>query len=68
MLMEKDTLELFSSQLFLEKSCVTIIVYLDLDGEYIGPLIKVLCSDESKPITKVRYQHFLNSFLIQSEQ
>lgn len=30
--------------------------------------MKVLCPDESKPIKKQRYEHFLAAFMIQNEQ
>jgi hypothetical protein len=35
-----------------------------LDSEFINPIMKALCPDESKPVTKKRYDLFLSSFLI----
>ena len=39
-----------------------------LDSEFINPIMKAISSDDSKPITKARYDQFLASFIIQSEQ
>ncbi len=30
--------------------------------------MKVLCPDEAQPVTRQRYQQFISSFMIQSEQ
>lgn len=37
-----------------------------LDSEFINPIMKAISSDDSKPITKARYDQFLASFMIQS--
>lgn len=57
-------LDLSNSQRFLDKSCVIFELTIDLDSEFIGPLMKVLCLDESKPVTKERYDQFIASFMI----
>jgi len=39
---------------------------MKLDSEFINPLMKVLCPDESEPVTKDRYELFLASFMIKT--
>ena len=46
----------------------TYINYSGLDSQFIDPLMKVLCPDESKTVTSRRYEQFITSFMIQSEQ
>jgi len=39
-----------------------------LDSDFINPLMKAICPDESKPVTQKRYDTFLSSFLLKTEQ
>lgn len=51
---------------FLKEVMRTIQTILGLDSEFINPIMKAIAPDESKPITRERYDQFLASFLLKA--